>query len=192
MVSGPADRPRPAVPSYRGAAVRFALPTELCKAVEALAHREGCTPYMVLVSAFQALLGRYSGQGAAAIKLNGVMGKEGREFVYETTFAPKTGEDKDFVERLTVALAARDKDVWIDVEDIRGGAAERERDRTRLVGLAARRPRRRRAARPAPRDAPHLGVARAAPAPGSRRRRPGRGLERHDFDPVSGHAPVLG
>ena len=33
-------------------------------------------------------------------------------------------EDKDFVERLTVALAARGKDVWIDVEDIRGGASD--------------------------------------------------------------------
>jgi WD40 repeat protein len=34
-------------------------------------------------------------------------------------------EDKDFAEcRLTKALAARGKDVWIDVEDIRGGAAD--------------------------------------------------------------------
>src|SRR5262249_59441352 len=31
------------------------------------------------------VLGRYSGSGPAAIKLNGVMGKEGRQFVYETT-----------------------------------------------------------------------------------------------------------
>jgi Ca-activated chloride channel family protein len=46
------------------------------------------------------VLGRYSGNGPAAIKLNGVMGKEGREFVYETTFAPKTGEDKEFVEQI--------------------------------------------------------------------------------------------
>src|SRR5258707_36470 len=28
------------------------------------------------------------------------MGKEGREFVYETTFASKTGEDKEFVEQI--------------------------------------------------------------------------------------------
>lgn len=34
-------------------------------------------------------------------------------------------EDKDFVEhQLTRALVARDKDVWIDVEDIRGGASD--------------------------------------------------------------------
>ena len=33
-------------------------------------------------------------------------------------------EDKDFVEQLTRALGAREKDVWIDVEDIRGGASD--------------------------------------------------------------------
>ena len=33
-------------------------------------------------------------------------------------------EDKDFVEQLTRALVAREKDVWIDVEDIRGGASD--------------------------------------------------------------------
>ena len=34
-------------------------------------------------------------------------------------------EDTDFVEgRLTRALVARGKDVWIDVEDIRGGASD--------------------------------------------------------------------
>jgi Ca-activated chloride channel family protein len=46
------------------------------------------------------VLGRYTGQGSAAIKLSGVMGKEAKEFVYETTFAPKTGEERDFVEHI--------------------------------------------------------------------------------------------
>ena len=46
------------------------------------------------------VLGRYSGQGAASIKLSGVMGKETRDFVYETTFQPKTGEERDFVEQI--------------------------------------------------------------------------------------------
>src|SRR5262249_55064600 len=44
--------------------------------------------------------GRYAGQGPAAIKLNGQMGKESREFVYETTFQPKTNDDRDFVEHI--------------------------------------------------------------------------------------------
>src|SRR5206468_3150610 len=46
------------------------------------------------------VLGRYTGQGAAAIKLNGLMGKDNREFVYETTFQPKTGEEREFVEQI--------------------------------------------------------------------------------------------
>src|SRR5262245_48916637 len=46
------------------------------------------------------VLGRYTGQGPAAIKLSGMMGKETREFVYETTFQPKTGEERDFVEHI--------------------------------------------------------------------------------------------
>jgi amino acid adenylation domain-containing protein len=58
----PADRPRPAAPSYRGAAVRFALPANLAGGVRTLAKQEGCTPFMVLLAAFQALLHRYTGQ----------------------------------------------------------------------------------------------------------------------------------
>jgi Ca-activated chloride channel family protein len=46
------------------------------------------------------VLGRYSGQGSAAIKLSGIMGKETRDFVFETTFAPKTNEDREFVEQI--------------------------------------------------------------------------------------------
>lgn len=46
------------------------------------------------------VLGRYTGNGSAAIRLSGTMGKEPREFVYETSFAPKTGEERDFVEHI--------------------------------------------------------------------------------------------
>jgi Ca-activated chloride channel family protein len=46
------------------------------------------------------VLGRYSGKGAAAIKLNGTVGKEAKEFVYELTFADKTKDDRGFVEHL--------------------------------------------------------------------------------------------
>jgi amino acid adenylation domain-containing protein len=58
----PADRPRPPVWEGRGAAESFHLPRELADAVEALARAEGCTPFMVLLAAFQALLGRYARQ----------------------------------------------------------------------------------------------------------------------------------
>ncbi len=58
----PADRPRPAGPSRRGAALRFALPAQLASAVRRLARASGCTPFMVLLAALQALLYRHSGQ----------------------------------------------------------------------------------------------------------------------------------
>src|SRR5262249_43094603 len=46
------------------------------------------------------VLGRYTGQGHAAIKLTGNVGKDTREFVYEVNFPEKTTEDKTFVEDL--------------------------------------------------------------------------------------------
>ena len=58
----PADRPRPAVNSYRGARHSFTLPARLTAELRALARREGATLYMVLLSAFKALLALYSGQ----------------------------------------------------------------------------------------------------------------------------------
>jgi Ca-activated chloride channel family protein len=46
------------------------------------------------------VLGRYTGQGHAAVKLTGMVGKEPQEFVYETKFSDKTNEDRAFVEDL--------------------------------------------------------------------------------------------
>jgi Ca-activated chloride channel family protein len=46
------------------------------------------------------VLGRYSGQGHAAVKLTGNVGSEAKEFVYEVNFADKTVEDRTFVEDL--------------------------------------------------------------------------------------------
>ncbi|HEX8276356.1 MAG TPA: amino acid adenylation domain-containing protein, partial [Longimicrobiaceae bacterium] len=57
----PTDRPRPPVQSYRGAEEPAALPRELVERLAALARAEGATPYMVLLAAFQVLLGRYAG-----------------------------------------------------------------------------------------------------------------------------------
>ncbi|HEX3530750.1 MAG TPA: amino acid adenylation domain-containing protein [Thermoanaerobaculia bacterium] len=54
-------RPRPAVPSSRGAARRLALPAELAGRLAALARREGVTPFMVALAAKALLLARYSG-----------------------------------------------------------------------------------------------------------------------------------
>ncbi len=54
----PADRPRPALQSFRGAHIPLALPGDLSAAVADLARRLGATPFMTLLAAFQALLGR--------------------------------------------------------------------------------------------------------------------------------------
>ncbi len=58
----PADRPRPAAVSYRGGRHTTRYSGELLQGVKSLAARCNTTLYMTLLSAFQALLYRYSGQ----------------------------------------------------------------------------------------------------------------------------------
>ncbi|NUS11791.1 MAG: non-ribosomal peptide synthetase, partial [Streptomyces sp.] len=58
----PTDRPRPAERTTEGGDVRFELTAELADAVRALAKQARCTPYMVLLAAYQVLLARHSGQ----------------------------------------------------------------------------------------------------------------------------------
>ena len=58
----PTDRPRPAVPSYRGATLRCEVPTGLAGAVREFARAAGATQYATMLSAFYVLLARYSGQ----------------------------------------------------------------------------------------------------------------------------------
>ncbi len=58
----PADRPRPAVPSYRGARWLSPLDAELSGRLKRLALRREATPFMVALAGFQALLSRLTGQ----------------------------------------------------------------------------------------------------------------------------------
>ncbi|MEP7339011.1 MAG: amino acid adenylation domain-containing protein [Acidobacteriota bacterium] len=58
----PTDRPRPALPSHRGATQSFLLPAELCEALKSLSRSEGVTLFMTLLAAFQTQFVRYSGQ----------------------------------------------------------------------------------------------------------------------------------
>ncbi|NOK22351.1 non-ribosomal peptide synthetase, partial [Corallococcus carmarthensis] len=58
----PTDRPRPPVPSRRGATVDVRISSEVSHALKTLAQREGATPFMTLLAAFQVLLSRYSAQ----------------------------------------------------------------------------------------------------------------------------------
>ncbi|WP_146210353.1 non-ribosomal peptide synthetase, partial [Vitiosangium sp. GDMCC 1.1324] len=56
------DRPRPPVQTFRGATLAVPLPAALTEGIRALNGREGVTPFMTFLAAYQALLARYSGQ----------------------------------------------------------------------------------------------------------------------------------
>jgi amino acid adenylation domain-containing protein len=58
----PADYPRPAVQSFRGAHQSLMLSLDLSNGLQALSQQEGVTLFMTLLAAFQTLLSRYSGQ----------------------------------------------------------------------------------------------------------------------------------
>ncbi|MCP4661861.1 MAG: AMP-binding protein, partial [bacterium] len=67
VVELPTDRPRPAVQSFRGASEVFRLPAELAGRLQELSRQQGSTLFMTLLAAFQALLGRYTGQRDVAV-----------------------------------------------------------------------------------------------------------------------------
>lgn len=75
----PADRPRPALPSYRGGLEVFAFGPEMTARLKQAAKTHGVTLYMLLLAAFKVLLFRYSGQ--EDILIGGVVdGRKRREF----------------------------------------------------------------------------------------------------------------
>ena len=58
----PADRPRPAVQTYRGATYPLQISPTLTQALTALSQQSGVSLFMTLLAAFQTLLCRYTGQ----------------------------------------------------------------------------------------------------------------------------------
>ena len=62
VINLPTDRPQPAVQSYKGARQSIQLSQELTQALKALSRSHNVTLYMTLLTAFQVLLHRYSGQ----------------------------------------------------------------------------------------------------------------------------------
>ncbi|MHA7630794.1 non-ribosomal peptide synthetase [Corallococcus sp. M7] len=94
----PTDHPRPAVQRFDGSTFRFVLPSELRRALEALAREEGATLFMTLMAGFQLLLSRYSGQ---------------RDFIVGTPIANRTREEMEgligfFVNTLPLRAHLRD------------------------------------------------------------------------------------
>jgi natural product biosynthesis luciferase-like monooxygenase protein/amino acid adenylation domain-containing protein len=58
----PADRPRPAEPSYRGGRIKRRLNAELSRMIKAASRKESVTDYMLMLAAFAAMLSRYLGE----------------------------------------------------------------------------------------------------------------------------------
>ncbi|HSF41682.1 MAG TPA: amino acid adenylation domain-containing protein, partial [Thermoanaerobaculia bacterium] len=58
----PLDRPRPAIQTFRGAAVAAVLPRDLSERLQALSVAESASLFMVLLAGFELLLNRQSGQ----------------------------------------------------------------------------------------------------------------------------------
>jgi amino acid adenylation domain-containing protein len=58
----PTDLPRPPALSFRGASLRTRLPADTALAARVFCRETGATLYMTLLAAFEALMGRYSGQ----------------------------------------------------------------------------------------------------------------------------------
>ncbi|MFI5527229.1 amino acid adenylation domain-containing protein [Kitasatospora sp. NPDC051853] len=63
----PTDRPRPAVQDTAGSQVPLRVPAETGRRLLALAREHGATPFMALLAAQAALLGRWSGQRDVAV-----------------------------------------------------------------------------------------------------------------------------
>ena len=111
----PADRPRPAVPSFRGAVEQRALGAGLTRAIAAFSRREGITPFTTLLAAFWALLSRYTGQEDIAIG-SGVTNRDREEledligfFVDTLVLRPDLSGDPTFRE-----LIRRARDVFLE------------------------------------------------------------------------------
>ncbi|MGJ5093278.1 amino acid adenylation domain-containing protein [Bradyrhizobium oligotrophicum] len=58
----PFDRPRPAVPSYRGDTIHLVIPPDLALKLRMLAREHRVSMFMLLLAAYQLLLFRYSGR----------------------------------------------------------------------------------------------------------------------------------
>ena len=63
----PTDRPRPAVQTFNGAGLSFALSKDVSAGLAALSRRSGTTLYLTLLAAFAVLLSRYSNQSDVVV-----------------------------------------------------------------------------------------------------------------------------
>ncbi|MFB9687436.1 amino acid adenylation domain-containing protein [Amycolatopsis plumensis] len=71
LLALPTDRPRPVVATDEGAEVAVAVPPELTARLEEIGRATGCTPFVVLLACWQALLSRLAGTGDIAVGVPG-------------------------------------------------------------------------------------------------------------------------
>ena len=94
----PTDRPRPALPTHRGASRTIPIDADLTRRLSALAARQGASLHVALLAAFQALLARYGGgndvivgspaAGRGRAGLSGVVGYFVNPLPMRARFAP--------------------------------------------------------------------------------------------------------
>lgn len=63
----PTDRPRTSILRPEGATIRFTVEKSVTESLKMLSRKQNATLYMILLAAFQSLLGRYSGQADIAV-----------------------------------------------------------------------------------------------------------------------------
>ncbi|NRD59326.1 non-ribosomal peptide synthetase, partial [Corallococcus exiguus] len=95
----PTDRPRPSVQSFRGASRESLLPRALYEQLKSLGQAQAMSPFMVLLTAWQTLLSRYSGQedicvgtpisGRHQSELEGLIGFFVNTLVVRTRISPE-------------------------------------------------------------------------------------------------------
>jgi amino acid adenylation domain-containing protein len=95
----PADRPRPPAKTYAGDELRFALPIELADAIRAYARSTGTSVFTVLLTAFYALLHRYteSEDIVVGVPISGRHHEETQELIgyFSNTLALRAHIDRD-------------------------------------------------------------------------------------------------
>lgn len=94
----PTDHPRPPLRTYGGRAFTVSIPGELAAALHTLSKQEDVTFFMTLLTAFQVLLSRYSGQNEIAVgspianrtqtEIEGLIGFFVNTLVFTTTLDP--------------------------------------------------------------------------------------------------------
>jgi amino acid adenylation domain-containing protein len=114
----PFDRPRPRVPSGRGAERPVAFSAGLGEALLALGRCRGATPFIVLLALFDALLARYSGEERIAVgtpianrnqlQLEGMIGFFANTLVLAVDLAADPGFEDLLARAREVTLGAYD------------------------------------------------------------------------------------